>query len=47
LKPLRNPKKKKKAEDAVVLTTDAEEFMIHEIQKKNNELEITHLPYIP
>jgi hypothetical protein len=39
--------KKKKNEDAIVLITDAEEFMIHEIKKQYNELEITHLPYIP
>jgi hypothetical protein len=44
LKPLR---KKKKTDDAVVLATDAEEIMIHEIKKQNKELEITHLPYIP
>jgi hypothetical protein len=44
---LKKKKKKKKNEDAIVLITDAEEFMIHEIKKQNNELEITHLPYIP
>jgi hypothetical protein len=33
-------KQKKKTEDAVVLTTDAKEFMIHEIKKRITNLRL-------
>jgi hypothetical protein len=37
---LEKPKKKKKTEDAVVLTTDAEEFKILEIKKRITNLRL-------